>query len=97
MKNLEENMDINTIFEEEIKKELQEKLKKYENKIYLDNNDVMVELNITSSANLRKQIESGCYKGLYEPKQSKKERYKWNKFRFFKWLFDEKLKAIRIA
>lgn len=90
-------MDINTIFEEEIKKELQEKLKKYENKIYLDNKDVMRELNISSCANLLKQIRLGEYEGLYEPKQSKKEHYKWNKFRFFKWLYDEKLRAIRIA
>lgn len=90
-------MDIDKIFEDEIKKELQDRLKKYENKIYLDNRDVMRELNITSCSNLRKQIEAGRYKGLYEPKQSKKERYKWNKFRFFKWLYDEKLKAITAA
>lgn len=90
-------MELDKIFEEEIKKELQEKLKKYENKIYLDNRDIMIELNITSCSNLRKQIEAGLYKGLYEPKQNKKERYKWNKFRFFKWLYDEKLKAISAA
>ena len=60
----EKLMDINTIFEEEIKKEIQAKLKEYEKKIYLDNNDVMKELNISSCANLRKQIEAGCYKGL---------------------------------
>ena len=90
-------MDINTIFEEEIKKELQDKLKKYENKIYLDNKDVMKELDITSCANLRKQIEAGLYDGLYEPKQSKKERYRWNKFKFFKWLFEKKLKAVNAA
>lgn len=97
MKYLEVTVDINKIFEEEVKKELQEKLKKYENKIYLDNNDIMIELNISSCANLRKQIESGLYKGLYEPKRNKKERYRWNKFKFFKWLFDKKLKAIDVA
>lgn len=90
-------MNINTIFEEEIKRELQAKLKQYENKIYLDNNDVMRELNISSCANLRKQIEAGLYEGLYEPKQYKKERYRWNKFKFFKWLFDKKMKAINAA
>lgn len=40
-------MDLDKIFEEEIKKQLQEKLKKYENKIYLNNNDVVRELNIS--------------------------------------------------
>lgn len=90
-------MNIDKLFEEELKKEIQAKLKQYESKIYLNNNDVMKELNISSCANLRKQIELGLYKGLYEEKQSKKERYKWNKFKFFKWVFDEKLKALNAA
>ena len=90
-------MNIDTIFEEEIRKELLDKLKQYENKIYLDNDDVVKELNITSSAYLRKQISSGMYKGLYESKQNKKELYRWNKFRFFKWLYSEKIKAIEVA
>lgn len=90
-------MDINTIFEEEIKKELQQKLKEYENKIYLDNNDIMRLLDISSSSNLRKQIKAGIYDGLYEPKKNKKEHFRWNKFRFFKWLYDKKMKALEIA
>lgn len=90
-------MDIDNIFEEEIKKEIQMKLKEYENKIYLNNKDVILELNISSCSNLRKQIDAGMYKGLYETKQSKKEHYRWNKFKFFKWLFTEKLKALEAA
>ena len=90
-------MEIITIFQEEIKREIQEKLKRYENKIYLDNKDIMELLNISSNSNLRKQIKEGKYEGLYEPKKSKKEHFRWNKFRFFKWLYDEKLKALEIA
>ncbi len=57
----------------------------------------MRELNISSCANLREQIKLGSYEGLYEPKRNKKEHYRWNKFKFFKWLFDEKLRAINAA
>jgi hypothetical protein len=90
-------MDINKIFEEELKKELQEKLKKYENKIFLSNEDIMKELSISSLANLRKQIAQGIYQGLYEEKKSKKEHYRWNKFKFFKWYYQQKLDAINVA
>lgn len=90
-------MNINTIFEEEIKKELQAKLKQYENKIYLDNNDVVQELRLKSTHNLRKQLCQGRYQGLYEDRKSLKEPYRWNKFRFFKWLYSEKIKALETA
>lgn len=87
-------MDLDRIFEEEIKKQLQDKLKKYENKVYLNNKDVAEELNITSAAHLRQQISMGMYKGLYEEKTSPKEPTKWNKFKFFKWYFDTQIKAL---
>ncbi len=91
-------MDITKLFEEEftekIRQEIKSKLDLYENKVYLDNKDIVRELGITSAANLRKRLDTGMYKELYEPKQSKKERYRWNKYKFFKWLFDEKLKAL---
>lgn len=90
-------MDINKIFEEELTREFKEKLKQYENKIYLSNEDVMNELGISSLANLRKLIAQGKYKGLYEEKTRKQEHYRWNKFKFFKWVFEEKLKAIQAA
>lgn len=90
-------MDINKIFEEELTREFKEKLKQYENKIYLSNDDVMNELGISSTDNLRKLIAQGKYKGLYEEKNSKKEHYRWNKFKFLKWVFEEKLKAIQAA
>ena len=90
-------MDINKIFEEELTREFKEKLKQYENKIYLSNEDVMNELGISSLANLRKLITQGKYKGLYEEKTSKQEHYRWNKFKFLKWVFEEKLKAIQAA
>lgn len=90
-------MDINKIFEDELSTKIKEKLKKYENKIYLDNKDILKELNISSMANLRKKLDSGEFEGLYEPKKTKKEHYKWNKFKFFKWYFDEHLKAINAA
>lgn len=88
-------MNIDKIFEEEIKKELQEKLKEYENKIFLDNKDIVKELNLSSCSNLRKQIEQGFYDGLYEQKQFKKDRYRWNKFRFLKWIYEQKLNALK--
>lgn len=87
-------MDLDKIFEEEIKRQLQEKLKKYENKIYLNNKDVIEELNITSTDNLRQQIAMGMYKGLYEEKRNPKECTRWNKFKFFKWYFDNQMKAM---
>lgn len=87
-------MDINTMFQEEIKKNIFERLKKYENKIYLNNKDVIRELNISSTDNLRKQLSIGMYQGLYEKKQRLKEAYRWNKFKFFKWYLEEQLKAI---
>lgn len=90
-------MNIDKIFEEEIKTEIQEKLKKYNNKVYLDNKDIIKELNISSCSNLRKQISMGKYKGLYEEKTNKKEPYKWNKFKFFKWLLNERVKALKAA
>ena len=74
-------MDINKIFEEELREKIQNKLKQYENKIYLDNKDIMKELNISSTSNLRKKIDNGEFDGLYEPKINKKEHYKWNKFK----------------
>ena len=61
-------MDINKIFEEELREKIQNKLKQYENKIYLDNKDIMKELNISSTSNLRKKIDNGEFDGLYEPK-----------------------------
>lgn len=94
MKNLEVSMDINTIFEEEIKQQIREKLQKYTNKVYLDNSDIVKELNISSADNLRRQLYEGKYKGLYEDKKSPKEPYRWNKFRFFKWYFNEQMKAL---
>lgn len=90
-------MDINKLFEEELREIIQKKLKKYENKIYLDNKDIMEELNITSTSNLRKKLDVGEFKDLYEPKSNKKDHYRWNKFRFFKWYFNEYLKAISAA
>lgn len=87
-------MDLDKIFEEEIRKQLQEKLKMYENKIYLNNKDIVRELNITSTAHLRTQINKGMYKGLYEEKTNPKEPTKWNKFRFFKWYFDKQMGGI---
>lgn len=87
-------MELDRIFEEEIHKQLQEKLKKYENKIYLNNNDIVKELNITSTDNLRKQLSMGMYKGLYEEKTNPKESYRWNKFKFFKWYFDNQIRAM---
>lgn len=87
-------MDIDKLFEDELKSRIQEKLKKYENKIYLNNNDIMKELGISSSANLRKQLAAGKYAGLYEEKSSS-EPYRWNKFKFFKWYFKESEKAIK--
>lgn len=87
-------MDLDTIIQEEIKRQLREKLQKYENKIYLDNSDIVKELNLSSTDNLRKQLNQGMYKGLYEERRSNKESYRWNKFRFFKWYFDEQTKAI---
>ena len=87
-------MDINSFFEQELKKELQEKFKQYENKIYLNNADIVKELNLKSTDNLRKQLNQGMYKGLYEVRKNPKESYKWNKFRFFKWLYAEKIKAL---
>lgn len=87
-------MDLDKIFEEEIKKQLQEKLRKYENKIYLNNDDIVRELNIKSTAYLRLQLHQGKYKGLYEEKTNPKEPYKWNKFRFFKWYYDNQIKAL---
>ena len=90
-------MDINKIFEEELREKIQNKLKQYENKIYLDNKDIMKELNISSTSNLRKKIDNGEFDGLYEPKINKNEHYKWNKFKFFKWYFDMHKKAIDAA
>lgn len=87
-------MDINTMFQEEVKRSVLERFKKYENKVYLNNKDIVRELNITSTDNLRKQLSMGMYQGLYEEKQSSKESYRWNKFKFFKWYLEEQLKAI---
>ena len=78
-------------------KEFKEKIKLYENKIYLSNEDVMNELGISSLAYLRKLIAQGKYKGLYEEKTCKQEHYRWNKFKFLKWVYEEKLKAIQAA
>jgi len=87
-------MDLDMIFQEEVNRQLREKLQQYENKVYLDNNDIVKELSLSSTDNLRKQLYQGMYKGLYEERRSNKEPYRWNKFRFFKWYFDEQVKAI---